>query len=370
MALATQCPHCGTTFRVAHDQLKLRAGLVRCGACKEIFNGVEHLLPAMETAPSPAPETEDTAAFAAAAADSPAAAAEPDIGEPDEPFAAFTAAPAADDGERSGPHPEPDTAAEIEPAPPMLDAFRAESAAPDPLQRMTLMDFARDDESVPVNTSAEDAAELERAMADLQRSPLRRSSKWSAPEWSATAAAEAIEDSDEPEFMARARRQQRGGRTRRALLACTCLLLLLGALGQAAYAFRGQIAARFPQVKPLLATACAALACRIELPMQIESVTIESSELQALAPDKNTFALSLLLRNRSSTVEAWPNIELTLNDTGEQPLVRRVFLPREYLSPAQNELQGFAANTEQPLKIYFELATQKAAGYRVYLFYS
>ncbi len=44
MALATQCPHCHTTFRVAHDQLKLRAGLVRCGACKQIFNGIENLM--------------------------------------------------------------------------------------------------------------------------------------------------------------------------------------------------------------------------------------------------------------------------------------------------------------------------------------
>src|SRR5690606_24379730 len=45
MALATQCPHCQTTFRVVQDQLKLRAGLVRCGRCKQIFNGIEHLLP-------------------------------------------------------------------------------------------------------------------------------------------------------------------------------------------------------------------------------------------------------------------------------------------------------------------------------------
>ncbi|HWV64041.1 MAG TPA: MJ0042-type zinc finger domain-containing protein, partial [Oxalicibacterium sp.] len=60
MALATKCPHCQTTFRVAHDQLKLRAGLVRCGHCKEIFNGIEHLLPPekpgakSEVAPAPA----------------------------------------------------------------------------------------------------------------------------------------------------------------------------------------------------------------------------------------------------------------------------------------------------------------------------
>jgi predicted Zn finger-like uncharacterized protein len=39
MALATQCPHCGKRFRVAADQLKLRGGIVRCGACHEIFDG-------------------------------------------------------------------------------------------------------------------------------------------------------------------------------------------------------------------------------------------------------------------------------------------------------------------------------------------
>lgn len=39
MALATQCPHCSTMFRVASDQLKLRGGIVRCGACQEIFDG-------------------------------------------------------------------------------------------------------------------------------------------------------------------------------------------------------------------------------------------------------------------------------------------------------------------------------------------
>jgi predicted Zn finger-like uncharacterized protein len=39
MALATKCPHCATTFRVAADQLKLRGGIVRCGSCQHIFDG-------------------------------------------------------------------------------------------------------------------------------------------------------------------------------------------------------------------------------------------------------------------------------------------------------------------------------------------
>jgi predicted Zn finger-like uncharacterized protein len=62
MALATQCPHCHTTFRVASDQLKLRGGIVRCGACQRIFDGSAHLvdldaLAASKPAAPPAPET-------------------------------------------------------------------------------------------------------------------------------------------------------------------------------------------------------------------------------------------------------------------------------------------------------------------------
>ena len=42
--LATRCPHCQTRFRVTPAQLELRDGMVRCGACREIFNGRGHLL--------------------------------------------------------------------------------------------------------------------------------------------------------------------------------------------------------------------------------------------------------------------------------------------------------------------------------------
>jgi predicted Zn finger-like uncharacterized protein len=65
MALATRCPHCQTTFRVAHDQLKLRAGLVRCGACKQIFNGIEHLLPPEEPGQRIAPAAAEPVANSA-----------------------------------------------------------------------------------------------------------------------------------------------------------------------------------------------------------------------------------------------------------------------------------------------------------------
>ena len=39
VALVTQCPYCSTVFRVGSDQLGLRGGIVRCGACQGIFDG-------------------------------------------------------------------------------------------------------------------------------------------------------------------------------------------------------------------------------------------------------------------------------------------------------------------------------------------
>jgi hypothetical protein len=146
-------------------------------------------------------------------------------------------------------------------------------------------------------------------------------------------------------------------------------VLLIGLLAQATYTFRSQIAAWLPEMAPALVNACGIIGCRVDLPAQIDAVSIESNELQALPSNQNTFVLTTLLRNRSAIVQAWPNIELTLNDANEKAIVRRVFMPRDYLLSAQDVTKGFAANWEQPIKLFFEVSQLKASGYRVYLFY-
>ncbi|MCS3509747.1 DUF3426 domain-containing protein [Achromobacter sp. JUb104] len=55
MALTTRCPQCGTTFKVVPDQLRVRNGLVRCGACSTVFDGRACLLPEAGSLPSAAP---------------------------------------------------------------------------------------------------------------------------------------------------------------------------------------------------------------------------------------------------------------------------------------------------------------------------
>lgn len=55
MALTTRCPQCGTTFKVVPDQLRVRNGLVRCGACSTVFDGRACLLPEAGSLPPAAP---------------------------------------------------------------------------------------------------------------------------------------------------------------------------------------------------------------------------------------------------------------------------------------------------------------------------
>ncbi len=405
MALATQCPHCQTTFRVVHDQLKLRAGLVRCGHCKEIFNGIEHLLPPPDVEPTEHPVTAaEPAAFEAAViASSPAEfSVAQTTGEPapvaDAFYAVDTSAPNTtafvEDAIQEGANHTPSDEIDFdipEPFEPEIDSEPQQLAEPeaskreDPLQRMTLVDFTREypeenSSTAQANTAeqelsnAEDGPafdphskdDLDEAIEDLQRKPWRKKSA-KTKNRRIQAEPESIED-DEPTFVKRGRRNQRLGKKLRIAISIACFILLIAALVQGTYVFRNQIAGMFPQAKPFLTQLCDAIACRIELPAQITAVSIESSELQTLAENKESFVLTTLLRNYSDTLQAWPHIELTLNDANEKPLLRRVFKPADYLNESEIH-KGFSASSEHSVKLSFELTQIKASGYRVYLFY-
>jgi hypothetical protein len=112
---------------------------------------------------------------------------------------------------------------------------------------------------------------------------------------------------------------------------------------------------------------CSVLRCRVELPTQIDNLVIETGELQTLAPD--TYQLSTLLRNQGALVQAWPHIELALTDANDKPLLRRVFKPAEYLPHGVSPAAGFAARTEQPVRLYFQLEQLKPSGYHIAVFY-
>jgi hypothetical protein len=176
-----------------------------------------------------------------------------------------------------------------------------------------------------------------------------------------------VPDIEEPEFLKRGRHLEQTGRTRRILLVTGSVVLLLALAAQVVSTFRNVLAAQFPDAKPALAGACTVLGCRIELPAQIDALAIETGELLTL--DDSAFSFTTLLRNQSSLVQAWPHIELELTDTNDKPLLRRVFTPVDYLPKDTASGAGFAAHSEQPIKLYFRLDEIKPSGYHIAVFY-
>lgn len=405
MALATQCPHCNTTFRVARDQLKLRAGMVRCGQCRQVFNGITHLLP--PTLPPAGQQKIEPAAIGIEEHSEPilpAAASQP----------TSTPTQAADDAKTggqsgAGTNPAPVVAAipaaisAAMPATIMVTAVTAQppDTAPvtpleyDPddddleeldyeaLGRMTLLHFAQAEPPVeqhyPTSTATPDAAPPEQLAPEARLLSAANTDSaqisddriaYPLPAQASPVAAPAVENVvQEPGFVTATRRQQHRKHRTRMLFGIGSAILALVLLAQASYALRHQIAAHLPQTKPALLAICQVLGCSIALPAQIDATTIESSELQAQTSPADSLVLTLLLRNRSSTAQAWPNIELTLNDGNQRAILRRVFTPQEFPVSAASISEGIAANSEQSVRLTFTLTQLQAAGYRVLLFY-
>jgi hypothetical protein len=147
------------------------------------------------------------------------------------------------------------------------------------------------------------------------------------------------------------------------------IMLLLMLLAQAAYHYRSAITLLFPETKPYAVALCASLGCELPLPRRIEQMSIEASDLQADTTNPSVMVLSATLKNRAIFNQQHPLLELTLTDAQDQPVVRRVLTPQDYLSKAVDTQAGFGANTEIAIKVFIEGSQVKATGYRLYLFY-
>ncbi|UTY57885.1 DUF3426 domain-containing protein [Massilia sp. erpn] len=453
MALATKCPHCNTVFRVAHDQLKLRGGIVRCGACNEVFDGNAALLeppsrpPILPPAdPLPAAELAEQALelqaeqveSALADPEQEADAAELpldqeidldlDLNVDEELPAMAEAASAAEmlaDGRREPGFDTPqehivavaldelhhfdademhstasisaedlrdDGAAEATDAldaarsviasstAPAAAALRASRLAPairlpveDELQETPLTANLAAAAAIPAASSADAApawfsADATSAVdADADEIVAAADAKSGADERAATAASAAETHQDEPDFIKRDRRRQQLGKAARVVMACALPLLLGGLLLQGLTTFRNSLAASVPELKPALVALCASVGCKVDYPTQIDALSVEQGELQAMTD--STFSYATVLRNQSRTAQAWPHLELILNDSADKPLLRRVFAPREYLATPAEVDKGFTPRSEQTVKLYFELRQLKASGYHIAIFY-
>ncbi|AQR71238.1 hypothetical protein BZG29_25135 [Janthinobacterium sp. LM6] len=418
MALATKCPHCNTIFRVAADQLKLRGGIVRCGTCREVFDGnaalvdpaaaspfltsgpgtaaplstsypVDNSLPSatddepiysldFDTSFDPFGILPETAQLKDDADDGEHIELDLDVVLPDEaldhvPAAAPLATPEETPVETPAELPEP-------PLPQPMAPFKRRQVDDAPAFATYLRDSRREPNleaaaapvaaTLPaaerVNLDKPVSVRREPTLADHSFTPLPAPSVAPHP-------ADGHEEpvlppaDDEPAFVTLGRRREQSGKALRAAMALGSVALLLLLFLQVMTTFRNPLAAQFPQWKPTLMAVCKLSGCQVDLPAQIEALSIEQGELQTLK--EQTFSYVSLLRNQSRSVQAWPSIELILNDANDKPVLRRVIAPRDYLPATIDVSTGFAPRSEQTIKLYFALEQLTASGYHIAIFY-
>ena len=173
-----------------------------------------------------------------------------------------------------------------------------------------------------------------------------------------------------PEFLREVDTDRKRRRT--GLFGTGALLLAVVLLAQLTAAFRAEILVTFPQARPALAALCKVFRCTVGWPARGELLAVVGSELQAL-PGTGAFELTAVVRNRGNITLALPAIELTLSDTLNRTVARRVFSPSDYLAaesdPQARLLAGLEAGADLTVKIAFEARELNAAGFVVYPFY-
>jgi hypothetical protein len=249
------------------------------------------------------------------------------------------------------------------------DSERISDLSPDSVVSSPLTEI---DEELPDDEP--DSVRLQAEQEALQEDPLDRPFSLRREDLSAPAELTASElpgtaaPLEELTFVRQARREARWQRPAVRGLLSVLALALAGLLGlQVAVQERDRLAAAEPALRPWLDRVCDPLGCRIAPPRRIEAIAIDGSTFNRLRPD--AYRLEVTLKNQSAGQVALPAVELTLTDSEEQPVVRRVLMPGELGAArlalaARAEWSGTAAFALQDASL-----ASRVAGYRVLAFY-
>ncbi len=143
-----------------------------------------------------------------------------------------------------------------------------------------------------------------------------------------------------------------------------CALVL-----QATLAFRVELAVLWPDARPALVALCAIAKCEIGLPAKIALVGIEASDLHPDSEHPGRLALTATLKSRAPFAQQFPHLELTLTDTMDKAVARKVLAPADYLPPQVALAEGMQPNADIAVAVGVELREISASGYRLYVFY-
>lgn len=349
-------------FKVVTDQLKVSQGWVRCGHCAEVFDASLH----MQAAPVPAAPAQPT---------------------PESPLQTCSA-PSPPPADPPLPASGPDQSDPVPAWPP--DAFLADRSIVqvalgigefDPAgwkqQHAPKLDEAG---SLRLNDEGE-AVRSEPVQAPLAKDA-QTADSYELPDFRVEAPAseppqdepdEADEVSNDVSFVRDARRRAFWRKPAvRITLGLVSLLLAAVLLLQVLLQQRDSVATMAPALKPWLQALCGQLHCEVKPLRRIEALVIDSSSFNKI--DADSYRLSFSLKNTGTVPVAMPALEVTLTDTQEQALVRRVLMPAQF--GAENPT--LAAGAEFAGLVLMQVSAADApgaasplriAGYRVLAFY-
>jgi len=151
------------------------------------------------------------------------------------------------------------------------------------------------------------------------------------------------------------------------LLGSLVLALLVALLGQIVFHERDRIVVLQPALRSWLVAFCLPLKCQVSALRQKDSIAIERASFSKITG--NTYRLNFTVKNTAAVAVAAPAIELTLTDTSDQAVLRRVFLPAEL--DLKSDTLPAAAEWSASLVVTADLADSmlQTVGYRVYAFY-
>lgn len=356
MALATKCPQCGALFRVVADQLKLRGGLVRCGQCRAVFDAIGSLTYVDEVALAQSRTVTALTRPASPPTPPPAASTTTANRQALGPATTLRIAPTAPATLAGIVTPRVNAAPSVEERPAVMrrgrsgrEAGHQEPAATDAgVPTLIAPQVARPTAGVPSVEGIE--------VIELPPPP---------PDDSEPAA-----EGDEPAFIRSTRRPEPRGFS--IVFSGGALLLLLLMLAQLAVIFRGELLMRWPQARLTLVDLCAVFNCTVNWPTRADQLAVIGSELQAV-PGTDVLELTAVVRNRAAFRQSLPALEVTLTDTSNRALARKVFTPADYLAaagePSSRVAEGFGPGSDYTIRIFIEARGVQAAGFLVYPFY-
>ena len=160
----------------------------------------------------------------------------------------------------------------------------------------------------------------------------------------------------------------------RVLLVLLALLLMVLLALQWVVQQRDRLAVFEPRLKPALQMVCEVLACNVGPVRQIEAIVIDSSSFNKI--NDSVYRLSFAIKNTVAIEVAMPSLEVTLTDTQDQAVIRRVLAPVQFgmtsgLLGARAEFSGALTLQLTPLEALRDAGnlSRRIAGYRLLAFY-